>query len=182
MSYQQRITDKVNFLLKKKGSCTTSIYKHNGIYSGYLQKYTQPYPFSIASHGDSSSIDFHSGSIVLSIKTSNKVNNLPGILEMKRFLRTRLNRDPSIDELGEFLAIFTIQTHNASVNIKRVDALNASKTASISSMVAAMSVFSLLDEVETEISQAIKRNQEIEKANTIIGGTADDDDDWESLC
>lgn len=191
MSYQKRITTKVNFLLKKKGSCSTSVYKHHSIYSGYLKKYTQPYPFSI-SETNSGSIDFHSGSIVLAIKTSNKVNNLPGILALKDFFRKRLNRDPSVDELGEFIAIFTIEHHNATVNIKRVDALNAARTASIASMNASLSVLSLLDRVETDISQAIKTEketkkaieeiEEIEKSNTIIGGSADGDDDWESLC
>ena len=180
MSYEKRITDNVNFLLKKKGSCTTSIYKRNGIYSGYLKKYTKPYPFGIT-ETTSGSLDFHSGSIVLAIKTTNKVNNLPGILALKEYLRKRLNRVPSMDELGEFIAIYTIQHHTATVNIKRVDALNASKIASIISMEASMSLLSLIDEVETGISQAIEKKEEEEKANTIIGGSADGDDDWETL-
>ena len=180
-SYEKRIMDNVNKLLKKKGSVTVKTYSGHALYTSFFTDSSIPeYPFSY-SVINSGMQDFHSGSIVISIKTSKKTNNLSGIQSLQRFLKKRLGKTPTSEELAKFIALYTIQHYIEKDKYIKKEESKEAKLASLKSAQIAIEALEKAQEAMTLAQKAVDAAKALVEANTIFGCTADDEDDWESL-
>jgi hypothetical protein len=181
-SYQERIISKANYMLAK---CGNNPHKnpHHGIYTGYL-KDAPEYPFSITeNHGGSTAKGY---SLTLTIKTG-KRNNLPGIQIIQTYLERRIGHKPSIDELGEFISLFTLRhqrkTTLLSYSTPSKSSINKEELKKIVANANLVAQQALTD-VNMKVEEALAAAQKVKDDNTMDadGCQADDDDDWESLC
>ena len=117
--YQTRIIEKTNLKLNKSSTNLKS-YKNQGKYSGYIKDLKQnkyPFYYTIISSDLS---DFHARSIQL--KISKQYNNLPGIQDLQTYLKRRISHNPSIDELAEFIALYTIYDYRKTQSKRKIKA------------------------------------------------------------
>jgi hypothetical protein len=172
--YQTRIIEKTNLKLNKSSTNFKS-YKNQGKYSGYIKDLKQnkyPFYYTIISSDLS---DFHARSIQL--KISKQYNNLPGIQYLQTYLQRRISHKPSIDELAEFIALYTIYDYRNTQSKRKIKAASASyQGAKI-----AIEALEKAQEAMRLASEAVEAAKALVESNTIQGCTADSDDDWETL-
>ena len=166
-TYDKRIIDAANNKIHHCGNIPNKN-PHHGLYIGYI-KTAPEYPFTLSVTQDTSSRDFFGGSVKIKIKTGKKQYNIKGVLSLQEFLQRRICHKPSIDELGEFISLYTIHYQRQ-------------KTKDYSTPVE--TIFQV--EPEKVIEKVIEKEKEKEKETVnlevnIERGQAVDGEDWESL-
>ena len=95
-TYENRVLNKVNYFLKKFGE-NTSKYTNYSKYTNWIkQKPVPEYPFSYESQE------------CLKIRISKRQKNKAKVLSMKDFMVKIESREVSVDELANFICIYTI--------------------------------------------------------------------------
>ena len=99
-SYEKRVIESINWKIKHYGS-NSKKYKRYGYFKGLLSV-SPAYPFK---YTVSNELD---NSVLITIKTNKKTNNLQGIIILQKFLLKKLGHTPTIDELSEYISLFTL--------------------------------------------------------------------------
>ena len=181
-SFENRVISKVNWKIAHCGNLPNKN-QHHGLYTGYI-KDAPAYPFKYSSEAATSAAQGYN--INLAIKTGRKYYNLPGIQAIQTFLQGRIGHKPSIDELAEFISLYTIRhERDAKAEQDRIYRENLEKAklaaqtaARIAQMVSHM-LDSVVESAEAAENQALKLQQE--RDDLVSSCQADGDDDWESL-
>lgn len=119
-TYEGRVLVLVNSKLQKQGF-NTKKYKMWRTYQRWIKEREPPeYPFhaykNLKQRGSATNGDY-----LVQIRTSKKYksSNLKGIVEVKKFIQPLLGKQPQIDELSDFIVVYTEKEINSVVSIKK---------------------------------------------------------------